>query len=577
MTDHHEEFAAGTIEEQLDTLFQVDDTGASSFPQSDKRLVQDLHALSTYTPDRQADQASIDRVLQRLQQRHAASAEQSADASNMLPIQPHIKKQNDQKRIIPMQRASTPRVRRPWLEALVAILIIGLFIGLLVVFLNIYPHMTGSHPEIIPTAVPTHSAIQQQRTPTVTSPSKTATPVSAQLPATQTSCPTSGTARAAIMTPLTATSHRGILYREQSATATDTGQIKRYDVTTGITTTIFTANPSSGVLDIGPALTSAEGQWVVFMAIQDGNYRLYLMRSDGQELQTLYCTSDPSVGVASWSPNQHYLILQTTAKYHVAAHLTSIDLTNGNVREILEAPNAKDVSALQVIGWVGNTGIYVRYAWNSGGVTCNNYSLALLNDVSKDVSQQGSNLQSIPLTTDAQLQVPWKTDTHCHDFSVSPDGSQLLFDNYMTPVPTNGMQVPVIPTGPSNLSLRPIAGGDEQIFNDAPTHNITSAGFITNTMVWFVIQNPAPNTDKNGLWTMNTDGTNLVHIITEQAANNVSYVPQPFSQDGQEFTLDTDNKQQQTLAFGSTNGGTITTFATTQSPEMFVLIGWVQF
>ena len=98
---------------------------------------------------------------------------------------------------------------------------------------------------------------------------------------------------------------------------------------------------------------------------------------------------------------------------------------------------------------------------------------------------------------------------------MSPDSSQLLLDNYIGTPLTSALQTPVLPTGPSTLSLRPIAGGNEQIINDAPTHNIVNAGFITNSKIWFTIHNPATNNGKNGLWMMNTDGSGLVCLQTE--------------------------------------------------------------
>ena len=106
------------------------------------------------------------------------------------------------------------------------------------------------------------------------------------------------------------------------------------------------------------ALFSADKQWLTFMTAQKDMNALHLMRADGKELQTLYCTSDNITGLASWSPNQHYLILDAAEQYGVTAHLTLLDLTNGITREILDAP--KTVSCIQVVNWVGNTGIYVR-------------------------------------------------------------------------------------------------------------------------------------------------------------------------------------------------------------------------
>jgi hypothetical protein len=60
------------------------------------------------------------------------------------------------------------------------------------------------------------------------------------LPATQTSCPAAGTARAAVMTPLTLGNHPNIVYtvNEFQGHTPTFGTLKRYDVTNGNKTEI---------------------------------------------------------------------------------------------------------------------------------------------------------------------------------------------------------------------------------------------------------------------------------------------------------------------------------------------------
>jgi ElaB/YqjD/DUF883 family membrane-anchored ribosome-binding protein len=306
MTDHHEEFAAGTIEEQLDTLLQADDAMSSSLPRPSKRLVQDLRTLTTDTTDKQADHASLERVQQRLQQRLFEAQGQQSNNRDNPSLQNSIDIRNYQQRQFAMKNTSSPRGRKPWIAALVAVLIVGLFIGLLVAFLNVYPHGTPTHPGVLPTSTPnqSQSTPQNQVTPSATG---TATPTSEQLPAVQTSCPATGTARAAVMPAMPTASPRGILYLSSWIDDSSQTQIKRYDVTTGTTTTLFTAdpNPKSTFTPIVSPLLSADKQWLAFTTLQDDTYALHLMRADGKELQTLYCTSDKYTSLTSWSPDQH--------------------------------------------------------------------------------------------------------------------------------------------------------------------------------------------------------------------------------------------------------------------------------
>ncbi|BCL81526.1 hypothetical protein ccbrp13_39910 [Ktedonobacteria bacterium brp13] len=580
MTDHHEEFVAGKIEEQLDILFQADDAVASPFPQPGQRLIQDLHTLSTYTLDKQADQASLARVQQRLQQhsdRITTKRLNDGNTPTMSTIHTTTIIEDDQQRNNAMRKLFAQRSKKPWLEALVAILALGLCISLLMAFLNIYPFNNISHPNITPTATPTYNNLQKQVTPGVTPAAGTATPTAEPLPVVQTSCPASGTVRPAVMTPMATTSHQGILYTSNfpANPSSSPTQIKRYDVTTGTTTALFTTSTTGSTSSIGPVLVSANGQWITFLTLQNGIRMFHLMRADGQALQTVYCTSDRFANLISWSPNQHYLILSDSQSYNGPVYLTLLDLTTGSMREILEA--SVDVYSLQVVNWVGNTGIYVNSQLKGEAINCNTYNrLSFLSDITKDISQQANNLQNIPLGADANVGTQSNTNMQCQNFSMSPDSSQLLLDKFIA-VDPRGKQPPVLPSGPSTLSLRPIQGGNEQIINDAPTHNIDRAGFITNSRLWFIIANPATNNSKNGLWVMNTDSTGLTCLISEQATNDIYYGDMSFTQDAQNIAIHTYTDNNSSLVFGSLNGGSLTTFATGDSKEAFDLIGWVQF
>jgi hypothetical protein len=282
MTDHHEEFAAGTIEEQLDTLLQADGAMSSSLPRPSKRLVQDLHTLTTDTVDKQADHASLERVQQRLQQRLFETQGQPANNHNNPSLQNPIDIRNYQQRQHFMKNMPSPRRRKPWIAALVAVLIVGLFIGLLVALLNVYPHGTPTHPGIVPTSTPnqSQSTPQNQVTPGTTG---TPTPIVEQLPAVQTSCPATGTARAAVMPAMPTASPRGILYSSIWGSASSPSQIKRYDVTTGTTTTLFTADPNSETAPMSGILLSTDKQWLTFITVQKDMNVFYLMRADGKD------------------------------------------------------------------------------------------------------------------------------------------------------------------------------------------------------------------------------------------------------------------------------------------------------
>src|SRR5581483_5205803 len=119
-----------------------------------------------------------------------------------------------------------------------------------------------------------------------------------------TTCPASGTGRAAVMPALHLGPDQTIVYIDAASA------LKRYDVQTGRTTTLLQAGGS-----IRHAQISRDGQWILFTV---ENESIRLVRVDGKYLQTLYCASqgkriDPesASGFSSavqWSPDQHEVI-----------------------------------------------------------------------------------------------------------------------------------------------------------------------------------------------------------------------------------------------------------------------------
>ena len=135
----------------------------------------------------------------------------------------------------------------------------------------------------------------------------------------QTSCPSAGMARAAVMPPLGLGNHQNIVYivDEGQANIPTFGTLKRYDVTTGAKTDIVKL-PGASISD---AQISADGQWILFVTDLTNQAKLQLVRMDGQALQTLYCATLPTNGANSssalgdvqWSANQRLVAFNSYA------------------------------------------------------------------------------------------------------------------------------------------------------------------------------------------------------------------------------------------------------------------------
>ncbi|HYX48465.1 MAG TPA: hypothetical protein VE843_01895, partial [Ktedonobacteraceae bacterium] len=84
------------------------------------------------------------------------------------------------------------------------------------------------------------------------------------MPSTQTSCPTNGTARAAVMRPVKLGKDPTIVYVYNEVPLNTTiayGHLNLYDVTTGQKSVLVTSG-----LSIENAQVSANGQWVLFLS-----------------------------------------------------------------------------------------------------------------------------------------------------------------------------------------------------------------------------------------------------------------------------------------------------------------------
>src|SRR5258708_33469009 len=160
------------------------------------------------------------------------------------------------------------------------------------------------------TANGTPTSTTTSSTPGATSTASGAPP---PVPTTTTSCPPAGAARAAVMATLALGHHPNIVYivNQGTSDAPGLGTLKRFDATTGLKTEII--NLSSTY--ISEAQLSADGQWLLFVAISGGQAKLQMVRMDGQGLQTLYCASpdggarlESALSHGQWSTNQTLII-----------------------------------------------------------------------------------------------------------------------------------------------------------------------------------------------------------------------------------------------------------------------------
>lgn len=235
------------------------------------------------------------------------------------------------------------------------------------------------------------------------------------LPPVSVSCPSQGTARAAVMPQMTLGTHQNIIYvtYQGGITTTPPSILERFDVTTGSTTQVASL-PNAR---INEAQLSPDGQWILFVT----DLKLQLIRVDGQELQTLYCSSGSATEISGvqWSPDQKQIIFSAGEQLTAVQTLDLLDISHGT---LLTEMSVTDPSKFYFPRtWIDSKRVYVfaePIATDPRPIPAPVPKLYIL-DTTKGANQQTNSLQFA-----AQAQSPY-----CWDFDSSYDTEELFIDH----------------------------------------------------------------------------------------------------------------------------------------------------
>jgi hypothetical protein len=278
------------------------------------------------------------------------------------------------------------------------------------------------------------------------------------------------------MTPLTLGKQDTLVYVEGSSAFTQQPSpytLKRYNVSTRTTTTISSLGQQD--VPIVGAQVSADGQWVIFDASVSGQRAIQLVRVDGQELQTLYCSANLSP--VQLSPDNKYVAFVEDSGGNPT--FTLLTLATGAIQT---RPRDSAHGSEHPLGWLDSTHLYV-VPGTGPGETIGKLSLL---DITTGISKQMSSPASI-------------------DMSLSVDRTQLFTSQFEAP------------NGPSNIQVEPATGGVVRTSYSTATDTITTSRVVSNTSMLLAIHNANKETGHNGLWKLNTDGTELTRLISESA------------------------------------------------------------
>ncbi len=389
------------------------------------------------------------------------------------------------------------------------------------------------------------------------------TPVSTTVPVplTQTSCPTSGTGRAAVLAPLATHGHKTLVYYVGTGQNTHdplVATLKGLDVATGTKTTILSM-PQAVIKQI---VISTDGQWILFITnVTVGGQlqnKLQLVRMDGKGLQTLYCgTADMQLDNKSvvWSNNQRTILMEL---YGAHGNISVLDTRTGNVHVALTTP-------MSLATMLDNTRAYIKVPATDAPSS----TLAIL-DLSKGANQHPNNLITV------FQQTPPNGNYPCWDADSSYNAATLYISQCKTVSSTTGPGI-AGDTGPSTIDTQAPTGGTlHNVYTNAQLAVTDMRAVSPNTLL---LQTKTVNTPYgstlNGLWAIHTDGTGRVRLASEGTLNIFDQAPWAnVSRDNASYAFQNARPDgSYTLGYGSLDGTQTTIFATISNAQLLI-VGW---
>jgi len=394
---------------------------------------------------------------------------------------------------------------------------------------------------------------------------------------TTTSCPPSGTARSAVLSPMPAGIHPAL------ATIDDQNQVHLYDIKRNRQTIIMKLPQINEVPQLSPdsqplsPQLSASGQWLLFLAPHARLQELRVVRLDGKGMQTLYCSAESaSLFDLRWSPDQTKVAFSESTSHDDASAtvIKLLDLMTGAVTLAVQPRTEKrtikngtfeQTYIPRLATWLDQTHLYVQSQGpvDSDALPQDLYVL----DITKGLPQK---LKTLPKLATG--------DEFFFDFASSRDGNQLYVSHC-----TGEPGLPIVPRGPSRITVQPALGGPASTLFQTQMA-VTTMSVISPTTILFVVNRGMFPTEHdqtvlahNGLWKMNTDGSGVMQLLQTRADHSIDVVPDN-AQNSTLYAMSHTDDKQQTLSFGTATQNRLTILAqftiTNDLKGGQAIIGW---
>jgi hypothetical protein len=409
------------------------------------------------------------------------------------------------------------------------------------------------------------STAQTTSTLTTGATAQSTTPIATPVPTQQTanaSCPANGTLRAASLSSDVSPAQGAVFYiaaQGGGQVPTRDSVLKRYDLSTGKTTTLLSFAHTSNV--IVSAQLSPDKRWL-FLVVTGGlsdPFSFQLMGVDGTHQQTLFCSpSGPDGGpfpeyTPQWSPDGQQIAL-SEASTGAATTIFVLNLVTGQQKLLVNGPYTP-------VAWINNHQLYASSdVGYSSDLSTEKQNLYLLD------TDQGTGQQ--PTLVASELEA-------CASYVLSSNAQQLFsasctFQSVNKHCPTDESF-----DGPGSLNTQSTTGGSV-----TPLYSVNNLAIEAiqpiGTSVLFYQSATVSDPQQSGLWVLNSSGQ-ATHLISDNAS--VCYNPDStpaIASNALSYALLTNYDQ--LLEIGSRNSGSPTTIATVSrndigDDDLLTLIG----
>ena len=367
------------------------------------------------------------------------------------------------------------------------------------------------------------------------------------------SCPHAGTVRQAVIRPLPSGSDQNIIYLESGGSVGNVPEdvLKRYDVKTRSESEIMKVPNKTAVVD---AQLSKDGQWLLLTTEDAGQFKLQIMRVDGQMLQTLYCLPPAEmITDARWSDDQQWIVFNKILPSSQPGIMYLLNVGNGVLQPELMPESCTGYVPLT---WFDKIRVYLIAAAQCASCPCT--AILKLLDINKGANQQGEILHNIVGISDGG------------SIDISPDRKHLF-------VSDTGLREG--PNVPSTISSYAITGGGASTIYQSSTLLVTKIRMISSTALLLLIKSSG-NPNQNGLWKLQTGGSGLIQLTTDpNTSQHLNFFSQDtwsnVSRDSTMYALQASYQDNSSaLLFGSLNGGPPTAFVSALDGIRLAMIGW---